>query len=246
VSPAIIDGETVRRPAGPWTPAVHALLLHFERVGFEGAPRVLGFDEEGREILTFVQGKVPGTDWTPTDDQAVYAVGKLLRALHDVQAGFVPSADAKWQMPSALPGDEVICHNDAVGSNFVFRNGRPVALIDWELAAPGRRITDVAMAAAWWAPLRSDEGAKHFGVPTDRRHERLRRLADGYGLEARERRELVGNCVRVFEGLYDIHSGVSGKPWLEGRWDATLIAAAIRKNIDWLEAHRSELESWHD
>jgi thiamine kinase-like enzyme len=225
---------------------VHALLHYFERVGFEGAPRVLGLYEEGREILTFVEGRVPGTDWTPTDDETVFAVGKLFRAMHDAQAGFVPPAGAQWQMPSGLPGDDVICHNDALGSNVVFRDGRPVALIDWELAAPGLRITDVAAAAAWWVPLRSDDGAKHFGLPTDRRHERLRRLADGYGLEARERRELLDNCIRVFEGWYDIHSGVSGQRWLKGRWDANLIAPAIRKNIDWLEAHRAELDSWLD
>jgi len=27
-------GDTVRRPVGPRTPAVHALLRHFERVGW--------------------------------------------------------------------------------------------------------------------------------------------------------------------------------------------------------------------
>ena len=27
-------GDTVRRPAGPWTPAVHALLTHLHEAGF--------------------------------------------------------------------------------------------------------------------------------------------------------------------------------------------------------------------
>jgi hypothetical protein len=47
-------GQTLRRPTGPWTLAVHQLLRHLERVGFRGAPRALGIDERGREILTFV------------------------------------------------------------------------------------------------------------------------------------------------------------------------------------------------
>ncbi|MGH3171034.1 MAG: hypothetical protein ACRDN0_34865 [Trebonia sp.] len=51
-------GDTVRRPAGPWTPAVHALLAHLHAVGFAGAPRPLGIDEHDREILTFVPGTV--------------------------------------------------------------------------------------------------------------------------------------------------------------------------------------------
>ena len=50
-------GDTVRRNAGPWTPAVHALLRHLERVGFNGSPRALGMDERGREVISFVEGE---------------------------------------------------------------------------------------------------------------------------------------------------------------------------------------------
>ena len=55
-------GDTVRRPAGPWTPAVHALLSHLHDVGFHGAPRPLGIDELGREVLTFIPGTVAWPD----------------------------------------------------------------------------------------------------------------------------------------------------------------------------------------
>ena len=43
-------GDSVRRPLGSWSSAVHALLRHFELVGFDGAPRFLGIDDQGREI----------------------------------------------------------------------------------------------------------------------------------------------------------------------------------------------------
>jgi len=202
-------------------------------------------DAEDREILTFIEGRVPSTEWTPADDETVFAVGELLRAMHDAQAGFVPTANAQWQLPSALPGDEVVCHNDTLGENVVFRGGKPVALIDWEFAAPGRRITDVVAAAAWWAPLRSDHGAKRYGLPTDRRQKRLRLLADGYGLDAPERRELLDAAVRVFEGWHETHRELAEADE-DRRSDAHLLLPAIRKNIEWLEEHRSELESWHD
>jgi hypothetical protein len=49
-------GDTVHRPVQPWTPATHELLRHLEAVGFRYAPRVLGFDEHGREILSYIPG----------------------------------------------------------------------------------------------------------------------------------------------------------------------------------------------
>ena len=45
-------GNTVRRPLGFNDHLVHVLLKHFESVGFTGAPRLLGIDAEGREVLS--------------------------------------------------------------------------------------------------------------------------------------------------------------------------------------------------
>ena len=54
-------GDTVHRRSGPWTPAVHALLAHLERVGFRAAPQPIGTDEQGRAVLSFIPGEVhPG------------------------------------------------------------------------------------------------------------------------------------------------------------------------------------------
>lgn len=53
-------GDVVHRPARPWTASVHAVLRHLEAVGFDGAPRVLGFDESGREMLTYMPGETVG------------------------------------------------------------------------------------------------------------------------------------------------------------------------------------------
>jgi hypothetical protein len=50
-------GDTVRRRSGRWTPAVHALLRHLESVGFDAAPRVLGVDGQGREVLSYIEGQ---------------------------------------------------------------------------------------------------------------------------------------------------------------------------------------------
>src|SRR5260221_560458 len=56
-----LAGGTVRRPTGPWTPAVHALLRQLQARGLAGAPTVLGLDEHGTEVLTYLPGQTVGT-----------------------------------------------------------------------------------------------------------------------------------------------------------------------------------------
>jgi hypothetical protein len=82
---AIRIGDTVRRPAGRGTPAVSALLRHYEAAGFAGAARALGIDEKG-EVLSFLEGE-PAFAPDPAGDAVVEALGRLLPAAHDAQAG---------------------------------------------------------------------------------------------------------------------------------------------------------------
>jgi len=141
-------GDTVRRPVGPQTPAVAALLRHLERVGFEGAPRHLGYDERGREVLTYVPGEVAAYEeppaWVATDE-ALVSVTRLMRALHDATLGFVPPEGAKWAWPPPPHRrGEVIGHNDACRENVVFDGTTAVALVDFDFAGPATRAWDVA------------------------------------------------------------------------------------------------------
>lgn len=236
--------DTVRRPAGEWTPAVHALLGHFERVGFEGAPRALGFDDEGREVLSFVEGE-PGHAPVPCDDAVLVALARLLRRMHDAQAGFEPPADARWQghVGSPAAGD-VICHLDLFWTNVIFRNGLPVVLIDWELAAPSPRLLDVASAASYWAPLRIDEQALEWGLPLERRGERLRLLCDAYGLDAGERArfldEHAAHRLRGYE-QHRVWGGIERRPGWAEMWDSGS-GDLILANLRWIDEHQGELK----
>lgn len=65
-SPGVVRvGDTVGRPAGRSAPAVRCLLLHLEAVGFDAAPRFLGTDEKGRDVLSYVAGDVPLPPYRP-------------------------------------------------------------------------------------------------------------------------------------------------------------------------------------
>jgi aminoglycoside phosphotransferase (APT) family kinase protein len=156
VSTVVRAGNTVRRTMGPWNPAVHELLRHLESQGFSGAPRFLGIDERGREVLTFIDGEIGNYPlkvymWS---DEVLQGVARLLRRFHDATVAFVPSPGATWQFeyPDAVQ-HEVICHNDVAPYNVVYVDGRPAALIDFDTAGPGPRLWDVTHAAYRFVPL---------------------------------------------------------------------------------------------
>jgi hypothetical protein len=151
-------GETVRRPWRPHTSAVAGFLRHLEAVGFDGAPRHLGVDEQGREILTYVEGDValpPFPAWVG-GDEILRRVARLQRALHEAARSFQPPADATWDranLPDVGTG-AIVCHNDLCVENVVVRDGRAVAFIDFDFAAPSDPLLDIAIAARHWIPLR--------------------------------------------------------------------------------------------
>ncbi len=149
--------ETVRRPTGPWTPAVHDLLRHLERKGFEGSPRVLGIDDQGREILTFIPGDVVYPDHFELvmTDAALGAIARLIRNYHDAVADFDHVESHQWsdRGSDAHPGGELVCHNDLAPWNLVHAPGGRWTFIDWDLAAPGSREWDLAWAILTFIPL---------------------------------------------------------------------------------------------
>lgn len=84
-------GDTVRRAIGFNAGLVHGLLGHLESVGFAGAPRFLGVDAAGREVLTFVEGEVAGRPrpaWV-ADERRLVSVARLVRACDDAAASCV-------------------------------------------------------------------------------------------------------------------------------------------------------------
>lgn len=133
-------GDTVRRLAGPWTPAVHALLAHLAGTGFTGAPRPLGLDEQGREVLTFLEGETvgrrkPRPAWVYAED-TLDQVARWMGACHQAAASFVPPPGAVWRGGGTWSPGLVIVHGDATIHNAAWCQGRLTGFFDWDFAGP--------------------------------------------------------------------------------------------------------------
>jgi hypothetical protein len=131
-------GDTVRRPVKKNSAFVHGVLRHLDLRGFDRVPRFIGIDEKGREMLSHISGTVSQRVGGFQKEQWL-AAATLLRLFHDA------TVDCE------LKGEcEVICHGDPGPGNYVFRDGMPFALIDFDGAHPGKREEDVGYAAWMW------------------------------------------------------------------------------------------------
>ncbi|WP_234985813.1 phosphotransferase enzyme family protein [Demequina sp. NBRC 110051] len=173
-------GDLVERPAGEWTPAVHRLLRHLAGRGIDDIPVPLASDGE-RETVTFVDGEVPAYPmprWVWAEE-ALESSARLLRRVHD--ASVDADRTGPWRSPPREPA-EVICHHDFAPYNLVFRDGVAVGAIDWDFAAPGPRLWDLAYLAYRIAPLTTEDVGDGIGGPE--RLARLETLLAAYGTHA--------------------------------------------------------------
>jgi hypothetical protein len=181
-------GDTVRRPMHPWSATIHELLRYLEQIGFPYAPRLLGVDDDGREVLSYLDGESGSAAWAKVvEDEGLVALARLLRDYHEAVRGFQPSAGAQWAARVGPAGaDELICHGDFGPWNLVWRGNQPVGILDWDYAWPAPPIHDVAYALEYVAPFRDDPTCLRwlrYAAPPDRRR-RLELFAEAYGLSS--------------------------------------------------------------
>jgi mutator protein MutT len=170
VGGAVRIGRTVRRPTGPWTPAVHRLLRHVKEAGLRCAPRTLGVDERGREVLDHLPGAVVDVDRELLSDAQLADLARWTRELHDAVAGF--QDPGPWRFVE-VPGAELVAHNDLAPYNVCFSGDRLSGVFDWDFAGPSTRVFELAQLAWTAVPL-------FRPLPAEEVARRLRLVADGY------------------------------------------------------------------
>jgi hypothetical protein len=233
-------GDTVLRPAAPCWRATHALLAHLAAAGFDGAPRALAVNA-GTETLTYMEGQaavlpMPAELLT---DAALVSVAELLRRYHRAAASFDP---AGYRWPRPIPArfrTGLVSHNDVHPANLVFRDGRAVALIDFDLAGPGSAVWDVVAAARSWAPLFDEQDI------TDSRQgralERFRIFLDACELTRPERRGVAEAVVANHDWTYAIvtEAAAAGHQGFADHWNQVAGSAARARR--WCRRHQRDL-----
>jgi aminoglycoside phosphotransferase (APT) family kinase protein len=151
-------GDTVRRPPTHATQLMRDVLVHLAGVGFDAAPRWLGLDERGRDVLTFLEGETfSDTRRLTWSDGQLAAAGALLRRYHDAVAG-----------TDLAGGSEVVSHGDFAPWNLIWLDGVPSFIIDFDNAHPGPRMEDVGYAL-WKFEIETSPGPllRGYGLPID-------------------------------------------------------------------------------
>ena len=214
--------NTVRRSVGPNSNFSHALLKLLEEKGFGHAPRFLGIDEKGREILTFMEGEVHHGEMNWTDDQLIKVV-QMLKDFHDATAG-----------SELTEGSEVVCHNDIAPWNTVLENDEPIAFIDFDDVSPGNRADDLAYLIWTFLELGSE-------VPGSVQAKKIQRISDAYGFS--DKRRLIDAILEQQDKILGKREELAkNAPDQEAREFSASRLDIIRSEMEWVKANRNILE----
>lgn len=242
-------GDTVRRPLGRHSPTVHRMLTHLGDVGFDGAPRLLGLDDLGREVLTFIDGEVAGRPWPAwvADPERAASVARLLRRLDDAMlplglpAGLDPDPIEAEHLRPDEPPATFLGHRDVTPENTVFRDEVAHALIDFDFARPTNRVLEVANLLRWWAGWCAPQDRDPVFATVDP-GTRARLLVDAYGLGRDDRRVLVSASIHQSErgrvqlrARAERYGGGWARMWNEGAGEAMI------RRSGWLHEHADRL-----
>ncbi|KQN89312.1 phosphotransferase [Arthrobacter sp. Leaf69] len=236
-------GGTIRRPHQPQSFAVAAYLDWLEDAGFDGSPRFLGRDGEGRDVLTFLPGQCSGPlpeAWVRSEELLV-SVAQLLRRLHSASAGFAPGDYPFPPRPIRQDPAELVCHLDVTPQNVVVRDGRAAGLVDFDLAGPTTAFKDSFNTAMHWVPLRDPADAWPGWEAADP-FRRLRIFADAYGWNDEERRSLPAFGIEATRLSYERmqhNARELGGGWAR-MWDEG-VGETIRRRGTWLDANAGRL-----
>lgn len=236
----------VHRPVGHWTQQVHKLLRYLRDQGFYAAPKPLGFDEQGREIMSFIKGEVCHDllYQNAASLKVLTSAAKLLRTYHDVSQNFlnVEPASKDWMLACKNP-QEVICHGDFALYNLVLDGEQAIGMIDFDAAHPGPRTWDIAYALYRFAPFTNPNNQDGFGNIEDQIL-RARLFCNAYELAEEKRMGMADLMIERLQNLIDfmMRSAQEGnKKYEQNIKDGHHLT--YLEDVEYIKMHKSPIEN---
>lgn len=180
------SGQSVIRPAAPWSASVHALLRHIRANGFLQAPEPIELRINGTEVVSFIEGEVSNYPLSAAarSETALVSAAQMLRRYHEATLGFggINDTVSVWMLPSREPR-QVMCHGDFAPYNVVLRGETAVGMMDFDCAHPGPREWDLAYGLYRWTAFHHPDTDGVFGT-LDEQVPRARQFCLAYGRDA--------------------------------------------------------------
>ncbi|MEL6864242.1 MAG: aminoglycoside phosphotransferase family protein [Bacteroidota bacterium] len=236
-------GNTIKRQVHPWTATVNHFLSYLKQQNLKKIPQVLGIDEQGLEVQSYIVGETALRPW-PTvlkTNEGLEQLSAFVKTYHLAQADYRPPNWANWYAPDQQwKKGQIIRHGDLGPWNTLWQKDQLSGVIDWDCAEPSEPISDLAQLAWYSVPLRGPKGWKEAGFELAPNYtERLRVICQTYGVEKRDLLQaLLQLQLQEMDRLYQW--GPKGIfPWslYFKRGDRTV----IHKEHQWLKANFERL-----
>lgn len=200
-----IGKNSVKRPAGEWTPTVHSFLNYLHDSCGLNVPKPIELNKKGQyEILSLVDGE--SFDYPLPEvflkDELLRSAARLLKRLHDASVLHFNqfSGEEKWLLNPVSPM-EVICHGDFAPYNVAVNNSRVVGVFDFDTIHPGPRIADVAYAIYRFVPVMQSEVSR-MRLSDNETLSKVQIFIDEYGIDV-TMGEVLDAMVRRIERLIE-------------------------------------------
>jgi hypothetical protein len=148
----------VRRPPKGNAAFVHDLLLFLEDQDFPFAPRFLGMDEQGQEILSYLEGEIWPESGSSLPDDLLEQAARAIRSFHDTTAG-----------SRLLQAHEIVAHHDTLTTHYSFSGWtRALASLTGTMQPPAHGCVSLPNAVynfvdvSHWANQEASEQARRI------------------------------------------------------------------------------------
>ena len=197
------SGKTVIRPRTPFSENIHQFLRDIRKAGFTKCPVPHGFDENGNEVLEYIEGDVSNYPLSRefSSLEIVYSAGRVLNQFHAASETVFKSINKnlQWLLPNRSQ-PQLICHGDYAPYNVVVKNAEVIGMIDFDTIHFGTKPDDIAYGMYRWATLFRQSSPDRIG-PLEMQIKRAKVFCDGYGLSAESRAGLVDVMIKKIEAL---------------------------------------------